>query len=348
MSSRRTNSTHGKKKAIYKKQRRTAAFLALLLLIVILIGALVFVIVWVMQKQPAAPAPDDSSAASTALSTAAPTRETMPSSFVSFIDANTTARSIVLYDLTADTLLYSKAPELQEEPASLTKLLTAVLAIQYAPEGFVFSVGEERGLVPPNSSLANLSASAGDKLDLDMILKALLLPSGNDAAYTIAANIGRVLAGDNSLSAQNAIRTFVDKMNATAAQLGMTGTHFTNPDGSPEEGHYSTASDLLKLTKHALTFPQIVEISKMPVTTVTLLNGRTVTWNNSNQLLLSNTRFYNPTATGLKTGTGDNGYNLIATAEKDGRQVAAVVLGAPNSNTRWEETSGLLDIAFQF
>lgn len=349
MSNRSANSTQGKKKAIYrKKQRRTAAFLALLFLIVLLIGTLVFVILWVMKKQPAADVPDTSSASSSPSSTTAAPREPLSSSFVSFIDANTTSRSIVLYDLTADTLLYSKMPDLQEEPASLTKLMTAALAIRYAPEGYVFTVGEERGLVPPNSSLANLSASAGDKLDLDMILEALLIPSGNDAAYTIAAHIGRIIADNTSLSTQAAIDTFVTQMNATAAELGMTNTHFANPDGSPQKDHYSTASDLLKLTQYALTFPQIVEIAKMPTTTVTLLNGRTITWNNSNQLIQSDTQYYNPYATGLKTGTGDNGYCLAATAEKDGRQIAAIVLGAPSNNERWTDASGLLSIALQF
>lgn len=343
--------TSSKQDSRRKKNRRTGPLLGLLALIAALIGVLVFVILWVIQQKPAVkePASSEASTVSPAPSSAPPpAREALPASFLSFIDANTASKSIVLYDVTADTQLYSKMPDLKEEPASITKLITAAMAIKYAPEGQVFVVGNERSLVPPQSSLANLSPANQDRLDLDMILKALLLPSGNDAAYTIAANIGRVLAGNASLSAKDAVAKFVAQMNIEAAELGMTNTHFANPDGSPEADHYSTANDLYKLARHVLTIPQIVDIVKTPSATVQLLNGRTVTWNNSNRLLQTGNRYYNPYATGLKTGTGDNGYCLAASAEKDGRQVIAIVLGAPNNNARWEDAGGLLDIALRF
>ena len=175
-----------------------------------------------------------------------------------------------------------------------------------------------------------------------------MIPSGHDAAYTIAASIGRVTAGDESLSAADAVKKFVALMNQTAAELGMTNTHFNNPDGYPEAAHYSTAGDMLKLVKHADSLPQVREIVKQVTVTESLLNGRTCTWKSTNKLLLADDeKHYNPYVTGMKTGSGDTTYCLTVSAEKDGRRLLLVLMGARKEEDRWTDANGLLQIGFE-
>ena len=206
-----SNKVSKSKKKIYGRNRRIAIVVVLASLLVVAVGAVAGVLIWVLMKQPQ-PAPSSSAASEAPATTTAAPKVTLP---VSFLDANTACQNIALYDASSDTLLYTKQADMKQEPASTTKLLTAALAIQYTPEGYVFTVGNELSLVRDQSSKANLLT--GDKLDLDKMLKALLIPSGNDAAYTIAASIGRVTAGDESLSAADAVKKFVALMNQTAA-----------------------------------------------------------------------------------------------------------------------------------
>lgn len=337
-----SNKVSKSKKKIYGRNRRIAIVVVLASLLVVAVGAVAGVLIWVLMKQPQ-PAPSSSAASDAPATTTAAPKVTLP---VSFLDANTACQNIALYDASSDTLLYTKQADMKQEPASTTKLLTAALAIQYTPEGYVFTVGNELSLVRDQSSKANLLT--GDKLDLDKMLKALLIPSGNDAAYTIAASIGRVTAGDESLSAADAVKKFVALMNQTAAELGMTNTHFNNPDGYPEAAHYSTAGDMLKLVKHADSLPQVREIVKQVTVTESLLNGRTCTWKSTNKLLLADDeKHYNPYVTGMKTGSGDTTYCLTVSAEKDGRRLLLVLMGARKEEDRWTDANGLLQIGFE-
>ena len=338
-----SNKTSKSKKKIYGRNRRIAIVAVLASLLVVAVGAAAGVLIWMLMKQPQpAPAPSSSAVSETPTTTAAP-KVTLP---VSFLDANTACQNVAMYDVGSGTMLYTKQADAKQEPASMTKLLTAALAIQYTPEGYVFTVGNELSLVRDKSSKANLLA--GDKLDLDKMLQALLIPSGNDAAYTIAAHLGRVTAGDASLSAADAVKKFVALMNQTAAELGMANTHFNNPDGYPEANHYSTAGDMMKLVKHADALPQIRETVKQVTAAVPLLNGRTCTWKSTNKLLLTDDeKHYNPYATGMKTGSGDTTYCLAASAEKDGRRLLLVLMGARKEEDRWTDANGLIQIGFE-
>lgn len=335
------------KKHIYGRRsrgsRRTriaiVAILTVLTVAVLVLAA--GLIVWVMMKQPSqAPV---STPSSTAPTSEVP-RVTLPASF---LDANTQSKSVVLYDITNDRALYTKAGDERREPASLTKLLTASLACQYATEGYIFRVGSELSYVHAGDSRAWLQA--GEQLNLDMILKALLIPSGNDAAYTIAVNLARTVSGDANLSDAAAVAKFVEMMNSELAALGATNTHFSNPDGSHADDHYTTANDMLKIVKHAMTYPAIVSACALPSTTETLLTGQQCTWTNTNALLLeSKPAYYNPDVTGMKTGsTPEAGYCLVASAQKDGRTLVTVLLGSESDRGRYEDANGLLQIGFQ-
>lgn len=325
-------------KQIYRKRNHLAVVLVLLVCVAILVGILVGVVSWILQVKPGE-APSSSVPPATAPTTTT-THISLPKEF---LDANTASKAVALYDVSAGKLLYSKNADEKREPASLTKLLTAILAIEHCPEGFTFVVGDELNLVDySESSVSGLRK--GQTFSLDGILQALLIPSGNDAAYTIAANIGRQLAGDANLKAQAAVNKFCDQMNTTAAALGAIHTHFSNPDGLPDDNHYTTANDILKIAVKAMSYPQIAQTVSMPRTTDPQLGARA----NTNLLLDPTSVYYYAYATGMKTGfTDDAGYCLAVSAEKNGRQLIAILMGAENVLGRWEDARGLMELAYR-
>jgi len=340
------NSTTNNKHSIYRRKKRTAAVVALCALIAVLLAVL-GAAVWLVFLRPSSGGggTDSSLPPSSAPSATTPaTHGTLPASF---IDATAASRCIVLYDASSSTLLYSKNADERRDPASLTKLLTAALACKYAQADTVFTVGSEIRLIDPESSKAFLAA--GQQLNLEMILKALLLPSGNDAAYTIAVTVARLAAGNPQLSDRDALDKFNELMNAELAAIGVTGSHFNNPDGIHDADHYTTANDLLKIVQHALTYPLIQETTALPSATETFLSGQqSRTWVNTNALLQPDGDYYNPLATGLKTGhTDEAGYCLAATAEQDGRRLIVILLGAPSDSSRWVDANGLIQLGFE-
>lgn len=263
----------------------------------------------------------------------------------SFIDRNTSSPYIILGDDTG-RILYKKNENAKCYPASLTKLMTAIVAVEHTAADTVFTVGDEVYMIDPYSSRAYLTV--GSKLTLEQLIQALLLPSGNDAAYTLAASVGRRLAGNDTLDNQAAIDRFCQEMNKKAEALGCTGTHFANPDGIHEENHYTTAADMLKIAAYTLKQDIIAQTVNKPQVHVTFLSGQSVTWNNSNRLVNEGNVYTYAGATGLKTGTTDEaGYCLAASAMRDGRTSIAIVMGSETESGRWEDASGLLDISFQ-
>lgn len=270
-------------------------------------------------------------------------RKTLPKDF---IDRNTSSSHVILSNVTKGEILYAKGENEKAYPASLTKLMTAIVAAENCPVDTVLTVGEEITYIDRESSRAYLTV--GTRLTLNQLLKALLLPSGNDAAYAIAAQVGRRMAGDDTLAPRTAISRFVAKMNEKAAALGCSGTHFVNPDGIHDPNHYTTAADMLKIASTALQSPEIAGVVSLAQTTETFRSGQTVTWKNSNKLIRKDNAFAYDGATGLKTGSTDEaGYCLIASAVRDGQTSIAVVMGSKSESGRWEDASGLLDISFR-
>lgn len=263
-----------------------------------------------------------------------------------FVDQNTASTHIVLYDLNADRTLYGKQADERCYPASMTKLLTAIVTIENAPADTVFTVGDEIRLIDPDSSVAYLRI--GQRLDLQTLLEAMLLPSGNDASYVAAVNVGRILAGNSGLSAREAVTVFCNKMNEKAKALGADHSHFANPDGIHSDNHYTTAADMLLIAKSAYQQPLIAAAAKQESVTRTFLSGETgATWYNTNYLLRTDNRHHYDYATGLKTGHTDKaGYCLTATAEKGGVRLMAVLLGSGTSDGRFDDAIGLFDVCF--
>lgn len=243
----------------------------------------------------------------------------------------------VFYCVEDDKLLYGRSVDERIAPASLTKLLTACTALYYISPDEVFTVGSERKMVPEKSSLCLILT--GHRLTLYDLIQGMLLASGNDAAYTVAVSAARTVYPENSMTDGEAVECFCGMMNDLAKELGMYDSNFTTPDGSDDEGQYTTVSDLVLLTKYALSVPEIRGIASTYQKYVVFESGENITWTNSNKLLCGDSRFYCEYAVGMKTGTTARAGNcLIAAFEKDGKTYISVVAGCPTDSDRYKLT----------
>ena len=225
--------------------------------------------------------------------------------------------------------------------ASITKVLTACVALNNLDPETVITVGSERDLVKPGSSICFISK--GQRLKLKDLISGMMIASGNDAAYTVAVAVAR--AHDSMLTDEQAVDEFAEMMNSFARRLGMSHSHFVNPEGWDDERQYTTASDLLLLAEYALTVPEIRENAAALQKRVVYVSGENAVWTNSNKLLDSESRFYNKNAVGLKTGTTNQaGCCLLAAFEKDGKTYISVVAGCESDDERYELTKELFDM----
>ena len=271
-----------------------------------------------------------------------PTLEPVRQLPADFLTRNTKAPRILLYDISAKTLMYEKNGDELCAPASLTKLMTAIVALENADPDTVITAGNELYLLDPESSRAGIYI--GHKMTLTQALQGLLLKSGNDAAYVIAAQLGQMM--DPSVSGQAAIDLYCQRMTEKAKELGCTNTTFLNPDGIDKAGHQTTANDLLKISLYALEQPFIAKTVATNQITTTLVSGQTKTWANSNKLLPGGAYAY-AGACGMKTGTTDGAGNcLISCATRDGRTILCILLGAEKDSIRYNETIELLNLGF--
>ncbi|MBR4278716.1 MAG: D-alanyl-D-alanine carboxypeptidase [Clostridia bacterium] len=245
---------------------------------------------------------------------------------------NVTAAAI--YELDSLYCVYSENANERVSIASITKLMTACVALKYMPPEAMITVGGEIGMVKPDSSLCGLRR--GYKMTLYDLLHGLLMQSGNDAAYTVAVNVARYASENYEMDNKTAVEYFCALMNEQAEDLGLENTSFANPEGWDNENNYSTVSDLSILARCAANQEMIAKIVKTVNYTVALESGEELEFFNSNFLLHPESRFYHKSVTGLKTGsTNKAGKCLVATLEIDGRRYIAVVMGCPNEESRY-------------
>ena len=229
------------------------------------------------------------------------------------------APSALLVESSTGTVLLDKDADVRREPASTTKVMTALLTIENLDLDAQVSVEEaDFDEVTADSSVAGLVA--GETLSVRDLLACLMLPSGNDASYVLA----RAVAGD--------WRTFVDMMNEKAVELGCTDTHFANPCGLHDDAHYTTARDLATIFSAAMAYPEFVEVAGAATWNLPATSGnpaRTLT--NSNFLINPESSLYMDGAVVAgKTGTtGDAGRCLVVAASGEDIDVIGVVLGVP-------------------
>ena len=227
------------------------------------------------------------------------------------------AKGAVLADAATGQVLWSRDLDTERPMASVTKVMTALLVLQAG------NLGQEIRITKAAMSYAwkNGGESAGlhpgDQLTAQQLLEALLLPSGADAAYTLANAYGPGLAA------------FVARMNATAVKMGMAHTHFTSPDGLPyptETATYSTPSDLLILGLAAMKYPAFRSIVNLRFYNLPKGRGHHQYWWDNTDALIGSYQG----AVGIKSGyTDDAGHCLLFEAGRNGRTLIGVVLGSP-------------------
>lgn len=234
----------------------------------------------------------------------------------------------LLFEADTGKVLYSENIDDQWHPASLTKVMTAYIAFQDLKAGRITLESEI-----PCTELAHkeppskVGLPVGAKMRMDTALKALIVKSANDVAVMIAEALGPTHD------------RFIDRMNATAKRLGMTRTHFANPNGLPDKQQVTTARDLAKLARAVVReFPEYAEYWKLS----SFKLGKRVLGSHNGLLKTFEG------ADGLKTGfICDSGYNVIASATRDERQIMAVVLGEPSGADRTIRAASLLEHGFQ-
>lgn len=253
-----------------------------------------------------------------------------------------TAQQAFVYDCGSESFAYLKGGEKDKVyPASITKLFTAYVALQFLQPDTRITAGDALALVGVGSSVAEIQQ--GDVLTVEMLVEAMLLPSGNDASYLLAAAAGRVIKDDESLPAEAAVAAFVGEMNGQARALGMTGTRFLNPDGYHEYDHYTTYADLVTIGKLAMENPTIMKYAKLSGDQVSLTSGQRQ-WKNTNALVDPASPYYCPYAIGLKTGqTPSAGSCLLSAFEIEGRRYLIGVFGCPEIEDRFADTLQLLN-----
>ncbi len=230
----------------------------------------------------------------------------------------------LVVDATYDEILYEMNAHEKRYPASLTKVMTAMLVLEAVDRGelamddmITAPEGIHNGL-PADGSTQNIKS--GEIMSLQDLLYCILLPSANEACNVVAHAVS------------GSVADFVNRMNERAAELGMTGTHFVNTHGLHDDDHYTTAWDVYLMCYEAMkneTFREIVATAEYFVPPTNVSEQRH--FYNTNALL-SNLKYsgyvYQP-AIGIKTGsTGQAGYCLASAAEQDGRTLYCVVLGA--------------------
>lgn len=234
-----------------------------------------------------------------------------------------TAHSAVITDAATGTVLFAKNADLKHLPASTTKLMTALVALEKCSPNKIITVG------PQDTEGSKMGLTEGDQVSVENLLYGLLIPSGNDAANVLAN------------SCADSYSDFIVQMNNKASDLGMVNTHFVNPIGFDNDFQYSTALDLARLAKVAVTNPLIAKIVDTKSTVITDITGKkTYYLENVNKLLGTVEGLV-----GIKTGETEGALEiLISKTTRGGNSIIVVVLG---SKHRFEESQQLIEWAFK-
>jgi serine-type D-Ala-D-Ala carboxypeptidase (penicillin-binding protein 5/6) len=244
-----------------------------------------------------------------------------------FNESKVKAESVMLIDAKTGLVMYELDSEKPIYPASTTKIMTCLVALEETEMSEVVTCGTEV-VFPPEYSVMGLVP--GETVTVRDLIYGLMLISGNDAANALAVYIGGSVNG------------FSKMMNTKAIELGMPNTNFKNPHGAHDENHFTTASDMSKLSVAAYNNPDFMEIVGTTVYQPEDNNvgaGKNLL-DNTNRLIrgdiASYKKWYNEYATGMKTGyVMQAGYCLVASASKDGQDIIALIFGHENKDDRF-------------
>ncbi len=242
-----------------------------------------------------------------------------------------------LFDLNNAETIYVKNANIQLNPASLTKIMTAVVALKYGSPDQVLTASSETLVSEAGAQVCGLQV--GDTMTLGQALHIMLIYSANDAANLVAEGVG------------GSVEAFADMMNEEAKALGATNCHFVNPNGLTAEGHYVTAYDLYLILQEALQYDMFNEIIQMSSYSTTYTdakgNEKSIEVSSTNQYLRGNISAPDQvTVIGGKTGTTNAAGHCMAllARDKNGNPYIAVVLNAPTTDDLYDKMNELLGL----
>lgn len=245
---------------------------------------------------------------------------------VAFAGPEVVGEAAVVIDSRNGQVLFEKNPHQKVFPASTTKTLTAIIALESGRLGDMVTIPDDACNVEGSA----IGLQKGEKISLEDLLYALLLNSGNDSAVAIANYVGGSVDG------------FVQLMNKKAAELGAVNTNFNNPNGLPDPNHYSTAYDMALISRYAMQNPVFRKIVSTKIKTIHRDDPNAQSFlENHNRLL-----WQYDGAIGIKTGYTEQARQcLISAAARQGRELIAVVMKSEGSNL-WTDSKKLLDYGF--
>lgn len=237
------------------------------------------------------------------------------------IDFTPSCEALYLYNLDTNTVVYDKNGNKKMFPASLTKIMTYILVAENINDFDNTQITAKKelldSLLGTGSSVSGIKAN--DTLSVMQLLHCLMIKSGNDAALILADFVSN-----------GSVNSFVEMMNNKAKELGCSGTHFVNPHGFHHDDHYTTANDLIIMTKHAMNLPHFMEICSMPTSYIMGQDKYPLVTTNSMIDQSRGGRYYYQYARGIKTGhTDESGWCLVSSAVYNGSSYLCVALGAP-------------------
>ncbi|MCL2225859.1 MAG: D-alanyl-D-alanine carboxypeptidase [Defluviitaleaceae bacterium] len=264
---------------------------------------------------------------------------------------NLDSPAVILAEQTTGRVLYSRNERERRYPANLTKMLTALVAVDHLALDDVIIVGQEiRGM--PAGFVANTHFE-GETITVQMLLNSLLIRSANEAGRILALNVIRQRDGRWNIPMEQANSSFAALLNEKARSLGARGTNFNNAFGHHNDNHFTTAYDLALITRAFMDNPVLAQIAGTRTFEGDSLNGithpepnvREYSWTSTNQML-PHGQHGHPYMIGAKAGfTISAGHILAGAAEHNGLQLVTVVLGGTDA-ARWQDTRRLMDYGF--
>lgn len=242
------------------------------------------------------------------------------------------AKAAMMIDANTGAVLYAYNEHEKMQPASLAKIMTFYLTLdalnlhKIAPTTDVV-ISEKAWRLSMDDSVSRMFLGVGQKVAVNDLLYGLMVSSGNDAAVALAEYLG------------GSTDAFTEMMNVKAKKIGLTDTHFNNPDGLPEENEFTTAADMVALA-HSLVrhHPEAIGYT----------SAKEFAFDKIRQPNFNSLLFYDKRVNGIKTGHVDAaGYHLVASAGSNGMNLISAVMGAPNAEKRRTETEKLIDWAFR-
>ena len=247
------------------------------------------------------------------------------------------SKASLIVEVNTGKIIHEDNSKVQNYPASVTKILTAILVLEKCELNDKVTVTQSAiSNIPTGYVVAPLFV--GEEISVEDLLYALMLKSSNDAAYVLAEHVGGSVEG------------FSNMMNNKAKEIGCKNSHFVNPNGIHNDNHYTTAYDMYLISKYAMEnkeFAKIVSTYKYTLSATNKYAKNDRVMENTNVFINPKSKYYDKNIKGIKTGTTTQAGNcLITDAAKDGLEIITVVLGAETKDSKFTETRKMINYTF--